>query len=302
MFIGPLEIGMPDGSIKTYNFAWCYPAFLILPLEIIELFDKKIPSINRVPSQLFNDLDQLKILDDLYFYTVVVKAYAHMVWPHIEGNANNYLEVYSNHDPIYLIAHWLYYWVEQIQMDIGVPGIKEIMDDKELFNGFWEPPSIEESFDTFSYIVPRAIERLNFKGTIETVREFRCFEDFADHTSTDKIDYYRKWYHTRSKHPQISLEQYLDGSLDQYDGYDIERDVIDPRMPFEDYVITKVDTESFMSGLSDMDRRILELRLDGKTYEEIASEVGFKTHSAVLKRIKKIGAEYQRFSGKDLGF
>ena len=42
--------------------------------------------------------------------------------------------------------------------------------------------------------------------------------------------------------------------------------------------------------------------LQKKTYEEIASEVGYKTHSAVLKRIKKIGEEYQKFSGDDLGF
>ena len=302
MFIGPIDLGMPDGSIKTYNYAWCYPAFLILPMEVVDQWGDKIKSINRVPGQLFKDLDQLKILDDLFFYTIVVKSYALMVWRHIDGNAYNYLETYSDDDPIYLIAHLFYYWFEQIQMDIGVPGIKELIADPQLLNGYWEPPSFEESKDTFSYIVPRAIERLNFKGTIDTVREFRCFEDFAAHTSTEKIDYYRKWYHTRSKHPQISLEQYLDGSPDQYDGYDIERDITDPRMPFEDHVITKIDTESFMSGLSEMDRRILELRLDKKTYEEIASEVGYKTHSAVLKRIKKIGEEYQKFSGDDLGF
>ena len=302
MFVGPLDLGMPDGSIKTYKFAWCYPAFLILPEVMLYQADEKIWSINRVPHRLFADLDQLKILDDQYFYNFVLKSYAFMVWRHIEGNNTNYLETYSIDDPIYIIAHLFYYWFEQIQMDVEVPGIKEVISNPYYFNGYWEPPTYEESKDMFSYIVPRAIERLNFKGTIETVREFRCFEDFADHNSTEKTDYYRKWYHTRSKHPQISLEEYIEANRDDSDGLCYKRDIEDYGVASENSIIDKLYTESFMSKLTDKDREILQLRMDGKTYEEIAYEVGFKTHSAVLKRIKKIGVEYQRFAGEDLGF
>ena len=38
------------------------------------------------------------------------------------------------------------------------------------------------------------------------------------------------------------------------------------------------------------------------TLEEIARQVGFKTHSAVLKRIRKIGKAYERYAREDLGF
>ena len=38
------------------------------------------------------------------------------------------------------------------------------------------------------------------------------------------------------------------------------------------------------------------------TLEKIAEELGFKTHSAVHKRIRKIGLAYEKFSGEDFGF
>jgi DNA-directed RNA polymerase specialized sigma24 family protein len=71
---------------------------------------------------------------------------------------------------------------------------------------------------------------------------------------------------------------------------------------FEDAVITQADTDRFLNGLSDTDRRIMTLRLEGRPLEEIAQLVGYKTHSAVLKRIRKIGKAYERYAREDLGF
>ena len=39
------------------------------------------------------------------------------------------------------------------------------------------------------------------------------------------------------------------------------------------------------------------LRCDKRPLAEIAQRLGFKTHSAVLKRIRKIGKAYERFMG-----
>ena len=43
---------------------------------------------------------------------------------------------------------------------------------------------------------------------------------------------------------------------------------------------------------------ILKLRSLGYTFEEIASQVGFKTHSAVAKRSKKMTDQYKDFVSK----
>lgn len=44
------------------------------------------------------------------------------------------------------------------------------------------------------------------------------------------------------------------------------------------------------------------MRMDDVTLEKIAEGLGFKTHSAIHKRIRKIGLAYEKFSGEDLGF
>ena len=224
-----------------------------------------------------------------------------MVWRNLTKD-KSFLLSYSRDNPIFVIAHWLPLYLEQLHMDFGIPTFMEIIEEPEYYAEDWGFFSYLQVKDEISYIVPRAIERLGLQGTIDTVKEFVCFEDFNSGYSTHKMDFFRKWYHTRTKHPQMSLDEYTEEYKDQYNGYSMERDVANEEIPFEDFVISKVDTELFISKLSDRDQQIIKSRLEGKTYEKIAAEVGFKTHSAVLKRIKKIGEEYQKFSGDDLGF
>ena len=70
----------------------------------------------------------------------------------------------------------------------------------------------------------------------------------------------------------------------------------------EGAAITQADAERFLSELPEKDRQILQLRLEGFTLEEIAERLGYKNHSGVLKRIRKIGESYQQYANVDLGF
>ena len=47
-----------------------------------------------------------------------------------------------------------------------------------------------------------------------------------------------------------------------------------------------------MKSLEPAEREIIELRLQGKTQKEIAESMGYKTHSAVQKKLVKIRKEY----------
>ena len=42
--------------------------------------------------------------------------------------------------------------------------------------------------------------------------------------------------------------------------------------------------------------------MSGDTLEEIAEKLGYKNHSGVLKRIRKIGQAYETYTGVDYGF
>lgn len=72
-------------------------------------------------------------------------------------------------------------------------------------------------------------------------------------------------------------------------------DIPDPRESFENHVASSMQIEQFKGKLTEQDRIILQMRNDGHTMQEIADKVGYKTPSAVKKRIEKIAAAYTDF-------
>lgn len=130
--------------------------------------------------------------------------------------------------------------------------------------------------------------------------EYRCFEDFDYRKSRQKIDFYRKWYHTRAKISVESLDELKEKYAENTDG--MEWDIPDDSVNVESTVLEPIAVSKFLDTLSETDRKILTMRMDNVTLEKIAEELGFKTHSAIHKRIRKIGLAYEKFSGEDLGF
>ena len=110
----------------------------------------------------------------------------------------------------------------------------------------------------------------------------------------------RKWHHNRSGKP-ISLDEMMEN--EDSDIFEIA----DPRGEFEQKSISEMQVASFSEqNITEKDREILKLRMEGYTEQEIADKVGYKTASAVHKRIAKIAgayedyvtAEYQKFLDK----
>ncbi len=289
-------VKLPDGGVEIIPFSYLYPAYLYLPEELISKGEKGFCDLDRNPRRLVKDPVQRKYLSEPWFYKFMINAYAFFAWPFIEGNVS-YMEIYSGYDPIWQIAHNIEMWIEQMTLDGFIPHAYELFTRYDTDMGF---PSVDEMYAAMAYIVPRAIDRCNLRSTIRVVREFRCFEDYTDTLSNEKMDFHRKWYHTRTKHPQISLEGYMDDYEERNDGMDV--DFENPAYNFEDKIISDIDVDRFANSLSERDRKILTLRMENVTYDKIAKEVGYANHSAVVKRIKRIGEKYQKFTGDDLGF
>ena len=72
-------------------------------------------------------------------------------------------------------------------------------------------------------------------------------------------------------------------------------DLPDPRAAFEEHVVSTVKIDQFKERLTEKDRIILQMRHEDHTLQEIADAVGYKSPSAVKKRIDKIAAEYNDF-------
>lgn len=160
--------------------------------------------------------------------------------------------------------------------------------------------SEEEISETFTWFVPKIMAKHSMNEIIAVTAEYRCFEDFDYRKIRQKIDFYRKWYHTRAKISVKSLDELKEKYAENADG--MEWDIPDDSVNVESIVLESIAANEFLDTLSETDRKILTMRMDDVTLEKIAEELGFKTHSAIHKRIRKIGLAYEKFRDEVLGF
>ena len=120
-------------------------------------------------------------------------------------------------------------------------------------------------------------------------------EDFAQtaNTNYDKVDFNRHWNHTRTRDVEIE-------SLDQFEKLEHSSSEIEPEF-FSDedpqaHLEMMETIKEFYAFLGDeTDIKIFKLKANGYTQNQIAERLGFKTHSAVGKRLKKIEEKQKAF-------
>lgn len=293
----PIMIKRKDGSITPLRNAAWIPAFYFIPEDILQKCGADIYSIPRTICELLKDEGAIATIESDLFNLVLSDAYAYMVWPFLCPEIP-YMEIFSGDEPSWKLAHRPGIWARALQECGYMPTIEEL-----LAGGEYDYEFNFMSWEAICFLLPIAVawavKSNNLQPIIDTAKEYRCFEDFDYRESNQKIDFVRKWYHTRTKHPQVSFEGFQEWYRDRYDD---EFEIEDPISSFEDEVVENIDVQKFMAKLDETDKQILQMREDGYTYKEIADSVGFKTHSAVIKRINKIGRMYEEHSGLNFGF
>ena len=123
---------------------------------------------------------------------------------------------------------------------------------------------------------------------IGVVDEHRTHEDFKPHTvaNYDRIDFERKWYHTRTKvGSPLSLEVLAEG--ENAEEPLVTADVAETEL--------KTLIKEFLLTRDKIDRKIYRMREKGMTHKDIADALGYKTHSAVTKRLEKMKNELKLY-------
>ena len=115
-------------------------------------------------------------------------------------------------------------------------------------------------------------------------------EDFGNKFNFDSINFHEQW--TRC---DTLVQEML--SLDA----ELEKEAENPDAPVTieqghevDYV-GQVLINSFCETLNDIDATIFRMRMDDHTYAQIAEKLGYKNHSAVLKRVRKIAERWTEY-------
>ena len=135
------------------------------------------------------------------------------------------------------------------------------------------------------------VEEQNWQPMIDEIWNNRQVADYTG-KNINKRDFMRTWDHSRTAE-HISLEDVLENGV-SIDGEQLY-DIADPRGEFESTVLTEQSMEQFKDKLSDQDRKILQLRYEGCSLKEISEKIGFKSPSAVTKRIEKLAGAYEDF-------
>lgn len=292
-----IKIECNKGEFSEYRNSEYLPAFFFIPKEILAKCGNELNSISRNAQQLMRDPEAIAMIESDLFLLLIIDAYAFMVWPFMGLGAKR--EIYSGYEPSWILAHNPGYWIKTLT-DLGILPMAEDWIRQVDYDESFVYVSLVEVEATLQKVVPIAMERYNMHATIEVAKEFRCFEDFDYRSSRQKTDFYRKWYHTRTEHPQISLESFQEDYAASHDGR--EWDVPDESTNVELYTTAKVQVDQFMATLYEKDKQILQLRMEGRTLEEIAEKLSYQNHSGVLKRICKIGQFYEKFADVDYGF
>ena len=275
--------------IELKNFEYL-PLFYLFPKELLE---EKCPGLVDMPRSvhgIFKQKQWFTMLMSDFFLQAVCDLTAFYIWPAF--GVSTYMECFSGYDPMWRFAHATQIWEEAYEHMSGItPQILVSMLHKEH-----EWLEFDEFENVMLQIGFYGIMKNNLYPCIQAVREMRCIEDYDWRGSNAKIDFYRKWYHSRTRFKTVSLDQLIEshGSNSRGDAVDLVLGNLigDPAANFEEAVCSKIDTENFYKTLSSRDREILEMRVNGATYQEIADKLGYKTHSAVLKRINRIAGQY----------
>lgn len=292
----PYQNGMTIFEFKNFELM---PLFYLFPIDLLR---KECPSLADMPRSAHGIFTQMEWVDKVasdYFLQAVCDLTAYYVWPAF--GISTYMECFSGYDPIWKLAHATGIWEQAFEHISG-------MTPQNLVNATkheWEPAEPEEFQELMVNIGIRGIREHNLLPLIQAVREMRCIEDYDARNSHAKIDLYRKWYHTRTRFKMVSLDQLIEGQGSGSHNDDVDTAlgdlVSDPTADFEEAVCAKIDARKFYEKLEPHDRKILEMRVKGHTYQEIADTLEYRTHSAVLKRISRIAEQYLNYADEQEG-
>lgn len=291
----PILLTRKDGSLTPFRNIEYLPFYYFIPQSFLACCGEELNSLPRNPQQLVMNRAACEIVESDLFLLLIIDAAAYMVWPHM--GFSEYMEIYSGYDPAWKFAHNPDFWIRELIDERILPTADKLLKYCDSWCGYVPEADVNLYL---SHAVPAAMEKYHMNEVIQVAQEHRCFEDFDFRNSNQKTDFTRKWYHTRTQHPQISLESFQEDYMLAHNG--VQWDHEDESVHVESEVISETFVEDFLSTLTDKDRQILELRMQGYTLQEVADMLGYKNHSGVLKRIRKIGQAYEKYANEDLGF
>ena len=171
----------------------------------------------------------------------------------------------------------------------GLQTVKAVMTGQEIDT----PQALTaEDIAKVDRFVDDAIDTLmttvDYDGLIKVCRDVGTPEDFSDlEINYPRTEFEEKYEHSKAKTKVVFSSEATDFGLD------FERNNM--QCSPDELAESSAFVADFYKELNETDSAILKLLVEGKTQEEVSQALGFKTHSAINKRIKRIREQYLEF-------
>lgn len=263
--------------------------FHMVPRSVLERHD--LPLLRRGLWPHFNENHWRESVIPRDFDKRLANAFADVVWNHLVPGSGH--GSFSASDPVKLLAHNLDYWLpsahavaenrlrllpiveatEEEEAELrAAPKPRGVKIRKPRMGGMlWEGE--HETREAVVDLVDTADKTGQLRAILDAVRSHRVEEDFSDRWSFAREDFERKLYRKRAKVKVKFVEL---------------TDTIPVHGP-ESEVLENLMWEDFMGLLNKKERMIVVLLRSGVTnLGDIATEVGYATHSPISKALKRI--------------
>lgn len=269
------------------NLAWM-TMFYALPQELVS----KRPEYLELPRhivKLMNSEKHMNLIKKDTFLELVWDCYAWGIWQALKvpDGEGGYKEIpgdwknYSGDFPLWRMCYDILRYFRrayETEMDWSFQRLFTMPENMDLPWMSWR-----HFCNLIFNLTDRIVEKEKMQPIIDAVWENRQPEDYTGH-NLKQGEFLRKWNHSRY-YQHSSMEQLNEDGID----------VADMQMAFDRKVLSEQLVEQFEATLSEKDKKILDLRMLGRTMQEIADIVGYDTPSAVKKRIDRIAQQYEAY-------
>ena len=287
-------IEIPQDSDKSW-----LTLFYSLPRELAEKW-KPALDLSRCPYEVLRTDKYDTIVCDDMFKLLVWDCFSWAAWQffQVKDRKGNYRDIpgdkeqYAGYFPLWRLSYNIIPYIRMKFEQNGL-GFQNLYNIQQGVDVPWL--TYQQFSNLIGNVTDMVIAEQNWQPMIDAIWENRTVEDYDDRGSTVKTDFMRSWHHHRSGKP-VSLEEMMES------GNGDILDIPDPRSEFEQSIVSEMQISAFAErNITEKDREILKLRLEGFTEQEIADKVGYKTASAVHKRIAKIANAYEDFVTAEYG-
>lgn len=278
---------VPRTRSRYFEYA---PLFHLLPRRTVERFGMPLCRGGQWP--FISDVWRPDRYLSADFEHRLSQAWAATVWRHLIPGSP--LVGFTRNDPLRLLAHNLDFWIPAVtavmeaemrtwsEVDNGVEPQPAPLDDGGVLSGamsanprkggdLWTGEDVAAEFVRDTVEAADGTGRL--RGILDAVRSHRVEDDFSNHWTYAREDFERKLYRKRDKVKVRFVEL---------------TDTVPVQGP-ETEVVDRLVMSDFLALLDPTEREVVVLLRSGTTnLTEIADIMGYRNHSPISKRLKRI--------------